>query len=85
MEHPRNSGKHKHEVTVEEVVRYKLDRGCVDEFALRSQQLSKAAWDEGVFDERGVGDDGSREVICVGIRATRPPHTRLKLCLKPGA
>ena len=29
--------------------RYKLDRGCVDEFALRSQQLSKAAWDEGVF------------------------------------
>jgi acetyl-CoA acyltransferase 2 len=29
--------------------RYKLDRVCVDEFALRSQQLSKAAWDEGVF------------------------------------
>jgi acetyl-CoA acyltransferase 2 len=29
--------------------RYQLDRGCVDEFALRSQQLSKAAWDEGVF------------------------------------
>ncbi|MFL5477496.1 MAG: acetyl-CoA C-acyltransferase, partial [Gemmatimonadaceae bacterium] len=28
---------------------YKLDRGCVDEFALRSQQLSKAAWDQGVF------------------------------------
>jgi len=34
--------------------RYKLDRGCVDEFALRSQQLSKAAWDEGVFDEEVV-------------------------------
>src|SRR2546423_3042087 len=31
--------------------RYRLDRGCVDEFALRSQQLSKAAWDEGVFDD----------------------------------
>src|SRR6476646_5750247 len=31
--------------------RYKLDRGCVDEFALRSQQLSKAAWEEGVFDD----------------------------------
>src|SRR5437763_1880042 len=31
--------------------RYNLDRGCVDEFALRSQQLSKAAWDEGVFDD----------------------------------
>ena len=34
--------------------RYKLDRGCVDEFALRSQQLSRAAWDEGVFDEEVV-------------------------------
>ena len=29
--------------------KYKLDRGCIDEFALRSQQLAKAAWDEGVF------------------------------------
>jgi acetyl-CoA acyltransferase 2 len=28
---------------------YNLDRGCVDEFALRSQQLSKKAWDDGVF------------------------------------
>jgi acetyl-CoA acyltransferase 2 len=34
--------------------RYKLDRGSVDEFALRSQQLSKAAWDEGVFDDEVV-------------------------------
>src|SRR5437764_3530946 len=34
--------------------RYKLDRGCVDEFALRSQQLSKAAWDEGVFDDEVI-------------------------------
>jgi len=34
--------------------RYKLDRGCVDEFALRSQQLSKAAWDEGVFKDEVV-------------------------------
>ena len=34
--------------------RYKLDRGCVDEFALRSQQLSKAAWDAGVFDDEVV-------------------------------
>jgi acetyl-CoA acyltransferase 2 len=34
--------------------RYQLDRGCVDEFALRSQQLSKAAWDEGVFDDEVV-------------------------------
>jgi acetyl-CoA acyltransferase 2 len=34
--------------------RYKLDRGCVDEFALRSQQLSKAAWDTGVFKDEVV-------------------------------
>jgi len=34
--------------------RYQLDRGCVDEFALRSQQLSKAAWDDGVFDDEVV-------------------------------
>lgn len=34
--------------------RYKLDRGCVDEFALRSQQLSKAAWDDGVFADEVV-------------------------------
>src|SRR3954469_3792512 len=34
--------------------RYKLDRGCVDEFALRSQQLSKAAWDEGVFKDEVI-------------------------------
>ncbi len=34
--------------------KYKLDRGCVDEFALRSQQLAKAAWDEGVFRDEVV-------------------------------
>lgn len=34
--------------------RYKLDRGCVDEFALRSQQLSKAAWESGVFADEVV-------------------------------
>lgn len=34
--------------------RYKLDRGCADEFALRSQQLSKAAWDEDVFKDEVV-------------------------------
>jgi acetyl-CoA acyltransferase 2 len=34
--------------------RYKLDRGCVDEFALRSQQLSKSAWDDGVFKDEVV-------------------------------
>jgi acetyl-CoA acyltransferase 2 len=34
--------------------RYKLDRGRVDEFALRSQQLSKSAWDAGVFKDEVV-------------------------------
>ena len=34
--------------------KYKLDRGCVDEFALRSQQLAKNAWDEGVFRDEVV-------------------------------
>ncbi len=34
--------------------RYKLDRGCVDEFALRSQQLSKAAWESGAFKDEVV-------------------------------
>jgi acetyl-CoA acyltransferase 2 len=34
--------------------RYKLDRGCVDEFALRSQQLSKSAWESGVFADEVV-------------------------------
>ncbi len=34
--------------------RYKLDRGCVDEFALRSQQLSKSAWESGVFEQEVV-------------------------------
>lgn len=34
--------------------KYKLDRGCVDEFALRSQQLAKNAWDEGIFRDEVV-------------------------------
>jgi acetyl-CoA acyltransferase 2 len=34
--------------------KYQLDRGCVDEFALRSQQRAKAAWDDGVFKDEVV-------------------------------
>src|SRR5256714_14713151 len=34
--------------------KYELDRGCVDEFALRSQQRAKAAWEEGVFKDEVV-------------------------------
>ena len=36
-------------------VQYNLDRGCVDEYALRSQQTAKAAWDAGVFDDEVIG------------------------------
>ena len=35
--------------------RYGLDRASVDEFALRSQTLAKAAWDAGVFDDEVIG------------------------------
>jgi acetyl-CoA acyltransferase 2 len=41
---------------------YQLDRGCVDEYALRSQQTAKAAWERGVFDE---------EVIAVPVKNPR--------------
>jgi acetyl-CoA acyltransferase 2 len=34
--------------------KYGLDRGCVDEFALRSQQLARDAWAAGVFDEEVI-------------------------------
>ena len=34
---------------------YELDRGCVDEFALRSQQLARQAWESGVYEEEVVG------------------------------
>ena len=35
--------------------KYELGRGCVDEFALRSQQLAKQAWDQGVYADEVVG------------------------------
>lgn len=34
---------------------YHLDRGCVDEYALRSQQTARAAWETGVFDDEVIG------------------------------
>ncbi|MBX6331425.1 MAG: acetyl-CoA C-acetyltransferase [Gemmatimonadaceae bacterium] len=43
---------------------YQLDRACVDEYALRSQQTAKAAWESGVFDE---------EVIAIPVKN---PKTR---------
>jgi acetyl-CoA acetyltransferase family protein len=35
--------------------KYKLDRSCVDEFALRSQQLARDAWAAGAFKDEVVG------------------------------
>ena len=43
---------------------YHLDRGCVDEYALRSQQTARDAWASGVFDE---------EVIAIAVKN---PKTR---------
>ncbi len=34
---------------------YQLDRGCVDEFALRSQQLAHQAWEGGVYEDEVIG------------------------------
>jgi acetyl-CoA acyltransferase 2 len=34
--------------------RYQLDRECVDEFALRSQQLTRAGWESGAFEDEIV-------------------------------
>ena len=34
--------------------KYQLDRGCVDEFALRSQQLARDAWEAGAFKDEVV-------------------------------
>ncbi|HXE59125.1 MAG TPA: acetyl-CoA C-acetyltransferase [Gemmatimonadaceae bacterium] len=43
---------------------YHLDRGCVDEYALRSQQTARDAWASGVFDD---------EVIAIPVKN---PKTR---------
>ncbi|MGH7662857.1 MAG: acetyl-CoA C-acetyltransferase [Gemmatimonadaceae bacterium] len=34
---------------------YRIDRGCVDEYALRSQQLAHESWTNGVYDEEVIG------------------------------
>jgi acetyl-CoA acyltransferase 2 len=69
--------------------RYKLDRGCVDEFALRSQQLSKRAWDAGVFQDEVVAvpisnpKTGKSEEMTIDEHM-RPDTTSEKLAaLKP--
>ncbi len=36
-------------------VQYNLDRGCVDEFALRSQQLARDAWNANAFADEVIG------------------------------
>ncbi|HXY19624.1 MAG TPA: acetyl-CoA C-acetyltransferase [Gemmatimonadales bacterium] len=46
--------------------KYRLSRGEVDEFALRSQQLAKRAWDQGVFEP---------EVVAVQVKDPRTRQT----------
>lgn len=42
--------------TAEKLAReYSLSRSCVDEYALRSQQLAKAAWERGAYDDEVIG------------------------------
>lgn len=42
--------------TAEKLARqHGLTRSCVDEYALRSQQLAKAAWESGVYDDEVIG------------------------------
>jgi acetyl-CoA acetyltransferase family protein len=42
--------------------KYKLDRSCVDEFALRSQQLARDAWAQGAFKD---------EIVAVPVRNSK--------------
>jgi acetyl-CoA acyltransferase 2 len=69
--------------------KYKLDRGCVDEFALRSQQLAKNAWDEGIFRDEvipvPITDPKTGKVAqLVSDEHMRPDTTAEKLAgLKP--
>ena len=42
--------------TAEKLARqFSLSRTCVDEYALRSQQLAKAAWERGAYDDEVIG------------------------------
>jgi acetyl-CoA acetyltransferase family protein len=45
---------------------YKLDRGCVDEFALRSQTLAREAWAAGVFED---------EIVAVPVKNPKTRQT----------
>lgn len=46
--------------------RYAIDRSCVDEYALRSQQLARDAWASGVYDA---------EIVPVPVRNARTKQT----------
>ena len=48
--------------------KYKLDRSCVDEFALRSQQLARDAWDSGAFND---------EIVPVPVRNAKTKQTEM--------
>ncbi|HWL39893.1 MAG TPA: acetyl-CoA C-acetyltransferase [Gemmatimonadaceae bacterium] len=56
--------------------RYKLDRRCVDDFALRSQQLSKSAWDDDVFRDEVVPIPMANPKTGVAESFARDEHMR---------
>ena len=62
--------------------KYQLTRREVDEFALRSQQLAKRAWDEGVFDDEVVAvqvkDAKTRQMVPFRADEHMRPATTLE-------
>ena len=62
--------------------KYQLTRQEVDAYALRSQQLAKRAWDEGVFDEEVVAvevkDPKSRQLVPFRADEHMRPATTLE-------
>jgi len=62
--------------------KYRLTRREVDEFALRSQQLAKQAWDQGVFDDEvvpvQVKDPKTRQLVPFRADEHMRPATTLE-------
>ncbi|HEY9515883.1 MAG TPA: acetyl-CoA C-acetyltransferase [Gemmatimonadaceae bacterium] len=62
---------------------YHIDRACSDEYALRSQQTAKAAWDAGVFDAEIVAvpvkNPKTRQLEDVGRDEHMRPGTTLEV------
>jgi acetyl-CoA acyltransferase 2 len=66
--------------------KYRLTRQEVDEYALRSQQLAKRAWDEGVFDDEVVAipvtDRKTRQLVPFRADEHMRPLTSLEALAK---